>query len=663
LPFIPDALAVEVTQFLGPNLVSDPYDIPPEGALQAWNVEYSSNGEVRTRFGHSAVWNPGDGMSSMANWLYTNGGIDQNTLVYYTQAVGVRQCFLSSPGQTTIMPALSSADGASFAPDGIRLYAAFYNSSGKPAGLPAGGGEVYSAVELTAKSLFERPPIVTSEVTGVATEPAGGAVTAGVHRIGFFLDTAHGYESRLAPLSSTLTWAPITFTASGNHDIQVVFTPVGGYTWPVDAQFTAVMTPVTNLNKPFIVPFATTKITSGNVNLPVTGIINISDADLISDASRDVTLLQTTFSQDAAHNAPFTIQFLFTYGERMAYVGLDSAHIPVVYFSEPNSFQKLDAGKHGVYLPGNRPLTLGFSLRGVAYLLGPHWTYSTSDNGGFPSTWADPQLVDGEIGCFGPHCVFVSLSQGFAWVADQGGLYLFSGGQYPARPISYYQGPDWRRINWNAATRVYVVDDKDRKRVTVYAPLDGASTPSHRLRFSYINGTEAEQICYSLDQIAGYPMGAACLAETFLTRQLTEFIGPAVGDGVHLKGSVIAQNIGGETNPFRDLDQAINCVYKTSLLPGQQAQRGTTQIHHADQIRIRGAGHAGITIRSLDDLKSRIPAKSPLVLSVSPGQEYMLRYNMTSEHVTLELNNNNELDSWYVLSQLNHMYNEQFQQR
>ena len=67
-------------------------------------------------------------------------------------------------------------------------------------------------------------------------------------------------------------------------------------------------------------------------------------------------------------------------------------------------------------------------------------------------------------------------SQGFAVVAHTTGLYVFSGGSYTTRPISYYNEPEWKRINWNYATSVQVVDDKDRQQLYVLAPLKASCT-------------------------------------------------------------------------------------------------------------------------------------------------------------------------------------------
>jgi hypothetical protein len=87
-------------------------------------------------------------------------------------------------------------------------------------------------------------------------------------------------------------------------------------------------------------------------------------------------------------------------------------------------------------------------------------------------------------------------------VADEAGLYLFEGGSYPSRPVSYWQQPDWQRINFAQKTKIFVSDDKANQRVTVLAPLDGATSPTHELTWDYSLGTTPEQVQYSLNDIS-----------------------------------------------------------------------------------------------------------------------------------------------------------------
>lgn len=637
MPFLPDTTERLVSQFNGPILNVDPYSVQAENALLAQNIEYLPKGEIKTRFGHSQVWNPADAASSMANWIFIYLGNKLNYLVYFKPGVGVRFAPVPTPSATTIM-AQATAAGAVFAPAGQQLYAAFYNSAGQG----AAAGQVYS-IAGGADPLFKRAPLTTEVVVSFTEGGASsGTITAGLHRVGFYLTTANGYTTRLAPLNSGITFVPQNFTASGDRNVTVTLTPAGGYNWPTGASVTVVMTTVTNLQKYLTVPTAPPTSVAGA--LPVNITFDITDEDLAASGT-DVTLQQTVMSQDGSGNPPFTLAFLAPYGERMAYTGVDAAGIPVTYFSEPSAFQSVTAAQHGVYLPGNLPQTCGFSLRGVYYLLGPHWTYSVSDSGGVPATWAAPQLVDGTIGALGPFCVWLNAAHGFCWVADVGGLYLFSGGQYPARPVSYYQTPDWQRINFGAPTQIFVVDDKDKKRVRVIAPLDGATTPTHILNFYYLEGTDPEQIKYSLDP---YAPGPATLVENDSTKSMEVWYGSSSA------GPVVRANNGSEANPYRDAGSPINSIYRMGQMPGAQSQ-GTVLFHHADELRVLGSGNLALKVYSLDQVKNVVPAKSPLALSTTPGRKALVRYSLMSEQAILELSTN-ALDAWFQLSEVAHYY-------
>jgi hypothetical protein len=234
--------------------------------------------------------------------------------------------------------------------------------------------------------------------------------------------------------------------------------------------------------------------------------VSISDDDLAGGV--DAVAYQNLLTADVNGLAPFRPASIFPYSSRLAYVTRDGAGFPVVYFSDPDNYQQITANQHGVYLPGNLIVNTGRALRGVAYMFGPHWTYSTSDTGGTPTTWAKPQLVDGSIGTLSPNGVADNPAQGFLWVADESGLYLFEGGQYPSRPISYYQQPDWDRINWGGApTAVKVIDNKSKKRVEVQAPIDGSLVPNARLVWDYTEGVDPETAKYSLLSMPGYAQG------------------------------------------------------------------------------------------------------------------------------------------------------------
>ena len=464
----PDMLVRELSAFEGAWLRLDPENVPVNKALLAQNVSYT-RGQVATRYGHTVMFTPADAAwTSMYNWLLLYLGANHNWLVWYAAGVGVRQIDLDNLGwgATTLIPQ-TSAYAAYFAGAGSRLYTAYYDSHG----VGMAGGNVY-AWGVGADPLFAGPMASTF---GGGSEPYAGVVTAGIHRFGYLLQTRNGFTTTWCPVSGG-TFTPYSFQASGNKSLVLSMT-ANLPTWA--SQLQVIMTTAADLNTYYVVPGAVMQVPAGVNGWPFSfPAISISDSDLAQ--CTDASTFANRLTCDINGNPPFYPSVIWPYSGRMGYITRDGAGYPVTYFSDPSDFQSINAATSGVYLPGNLPQVAGAALRGVGYIFGPHWTYAVTDNGNVPAEWAEPQLVDGSIGTLSPTGVCLNAAQGFLWVADESGLYCFQGGVYPSLPVSYYQDPDWRRINWAAAAAVQVLDDKNNKRVEVLAPLDGATTPSHR---------------------------------------------------------------------------------------------------------------------------------------------------------------------------------------
>jgi hypothetical protein len=632
----------EVRTFNGPWPLLDPEAVPVENALAAQNVRYLP-GQVATRYGHTPMVTPGDAITAMLNWLPLYNGANQNWLVYYATGTGIRFIDLQDIGAgATTLISQGTAQAAAMLGIGSRLYCGFRNLDG----VGIAGGQVYDRASGAADPMFAAP-IQAGFAT--STEPGSGNVTAGVHRIGYLLQSRSGFTTAWCPVTPANAFSPFSFTASGGKTLRL---SIGAFSFPAYAGLLQViMTTAANLNRYYLVPGCTVHATNAGVTFPD---INISDDDLAATGT-DAAPYENRLTQDQSGNPPFEPAALFLYGERCGYITRDSFNFPVCYFSDSSDYQAVNAATSGVYLPGNLQQIAGFALRGVAYLLGPHWTYAVADNGGVPATWADAQLVDGAIGTLSPSGIALNASQGFAWVADEGGLYLFEGGVYPERPISYYQTPDWNRINWAYAGCVQVADDKNNKRVEVLAPLDGATSPTHRLTWDYTGGTDPETAKYSLQSLNGYAMGAIAVVANPQTRKQEIWLGPSSA------GAILRQNDGSETNPYRDVDtagttaKAISALYESALLPGLDALRGQMHFFHGNHLRVRGAGSLALTIWGLDHLRSVVPAASPLSLAASPGAELLFKYFLQSEWASVQLSTN-AVDAYFILSALKQYY-------
>jgi hypothetical protein len=643
----PDVLKRELTLFHGSQPRLDPESIPATAALLSQNVAYL-RGQVSTRYGHSVVFTPSEAATAMANWVFLYLGTPENVLLYLKQGTGVRYMDLSNLGIGPFaVVAQTTAQGASFATAGSRIFIGFYDANG----VGLGSGQVYSWTG-GVDPLFAAP---TQILISGASEPSAGAVTAGLHRFGFLLQTRNGFTTTWCPVTSGGAFSPFSFTASGGKNLRVTING-GGATWPAySSQVQLIMTTAANLNRYFIVPGTTTSVAPGTNFSYTLPDFSISDSDLTATATDAVTY-QNRLAGDQSGNPPFSPSVIFAYGSRMVYVTRDAAGLPVAYCSNANDLQALYAATSGVYLPGNLQIITGFALRGVAYLVGPHWTFAVADNGSTPSQWASPQLVDGSIGTLAPQGVWVNEAQGYAWVADEGGLYLFQGAAFPARPISYYQQPDWALINWAAPTAIQVIDDKNNKRVEVLAPLNGSLTPTHRLTWDYTEGTDPETAKYSIQNLTSYAMGAMGLVQNPTTKRMELWLAPSSA------GAFLRQNDGSEANPYRDVNTAgttpaaIAGLYETALLPGiDYPGRGQVHYHHGDHLRIRGSGNLALKVWGIDHVRSVVPAASPIALAGGPGLEYLFKYFLLSEYASLQLSTN-AVDAFFTLSGIKHYF-------
>jgi len=403
----------------------------------------------------------------MYNWFFvqTQASTQQVSYVmYYCPSGGIfawEQFPTPSFSGSALFPTVG-ADGAVMVASGSRLYAAFYINGGR---LSQNSGQVYGAL-VGLDNLFAAPLVNAI----AASETGAGVVTAGLHRIGYVFTTRNGYTGRLCPVDSNGNFAPISFTSAGSKNLQLQISgAIPSYlqmpATPGGSVFQIVMTVVGQPDTYYAVPGAFA--TCAN---PTTITINIDDYDLAATGT-DFTSYQLLLASSISNVPPFYPSDIFAYSSRMCYITVDQSGFPVCYISEPNAYQYITADQHGIYLEGNQQMIAGFSLRGVCYLGTQSAFYSCEDSGDVPVNWTPPQKVDGSIGVQSPTNITVNPSLGYAAIAANRGFYIFQGGIFPALPLSYYQQPDWQRINWQIPSQVQVVDDQLNKRFIVLAPL------------------------------------------------------------------------------------------------------------------------------------------------------------------------------------------------
>lgn len=707
----PDVPVVTLDQFNGAITRLDAYSVPQENQLYAQNVTFL-RGEIGTRYGHSTVVTTSDGaITSMVNWLFTFLGIPNSMALYYAPSVGVKAFQQGTGIIGPFMTVSNPAAGAVMVPDGQRLYASFYDSTGRYA---ADAGQVYGW-NIGADPLFAAPLTITPTIA----ETGPGLITAGVHKIGYMTTTRNGYTGQLSPIAGG-AFSPVSFTASGAKNLQVTIAgALPSYLSGGVSAIQIVMSTVANPNRYFAVPGA---VVSPAAN-PSIITFSITDDDLAAtgtDVTNQVDLLATS----VGGTPPFILTALFPYSSRMGYIGYDLAGFPVIYLSNQNDYQYITADQHLIAVEGRQQPVGAFSMGGVCYIGTQFSFYSTEDNGDVPSTWTPPKKVDGSIGILSPTCFTVNQSIGYALIASDRGAYIFQGGVFPALPISYYQQDDWGRINWKVPTTVQVSDDQVNKRFIVLAPLKdkvatvsgtttitvtteherclyqtglaviidgvagihtitvtgkntftipgGSGTPtvggviypqtaSHELTWDYTEGDTPETVKYSIDSFKSYNAGAMATMQN-LSNSLQEIWYAPSASGV-----MIRQNDGTESKIYRDVatDGSVTPIEsfgETSLIPNTADPTQTMHSYNGAHLRVTGDGALQMRAIGLDRRRTTTPVASPLALSQVPGREVLIKWWLRSEQQSIEFGTD-QLDHWFTLSLIRAYYVNEFSQR
>ncbi len=629
-----DFQSVVVEAFKGPWQLLEPSDIPIDHAILAQNVEYLP-GLVKSRTGYGSAITVGHGVASCRDWITLGFNGPENWLAYLDVTGEVRKINLADSTTIDLFAAAGSPVGAAFVPAGPRLYIATFDING----LGTDEGHVssnFSAFTGLYTEVLFAPPI--QAVPAVADLGVAGNVTAGLHRVGYLITTYNGFTTSPSPIDSNGNFAYATWTAAGAQ--QAIFTLTA--TFPSYAQgIQVIMTTTTELDTWFIVPGTQVAVPGGST-FTVSTLIDISDDDLAATATSAANFFNLLTE---INGGPIKPSYILEYNNRMVYVARDKVGVPSVYVSDEDAYQSLTPDQHVIYIPGSRLVTSAFTLYRTLYMLGPHWTYGSQDNGDVPVQWAPPALVDGSIGTLSPLGVAVNASRGFAWIADTDGLYLFSGGAYASRPVSYYQRADWQRINWAKAGVVQVVDNKETKKVHVIAPLDSAVNPSHILTWDYTQGTTPETVNYSLDNIQSFSLGAIAVVQNDTNKRLETWVASRDSGTPALR-----QRLTTESTPYSDNGHAIQAVYQTSLLPDTTA---AVLQHHGDQFRLQGSGNTLVSASTLDG--GRVFSLTAVLEATSPAKWFMRRYHALSEGMTLTFSTSGDGD-WFQLSGLNHFY-------
>lgn len=626
-----------VTDFRGPKLREEDTDLTLDAAKEAVNVSYE-RGQVATRYGFGQVWNPNEMIWSMYNWLKGSDAVSTsgNLLFYYNPTSGKVRYVpnLASPSPVDLFTLVSGA-GAIHASAGNRLYTAVYNSSGEGQGPCRVSGGFDSVGTVFTDKCFPAP--LSSAPT--VSEPAAGVCTAGTKRVTYYLLSRSGHRGKLAPTS--------TITCSGDKLIRFSLTA----TWPADAlSIWVVCTTSSNLNRYIAVPGATQTVPAGT-STTCTIDFSISDDDLLATGT-EVTDYSLWMTQDGGGNGPFNPSHVFEIGTRMGYLTRLNG-VSELYISEPAQYQQITADQHVLRLPGERKMTTAFATaNGAVYILGPTWTYATKDTGEKPVLWPSPELVDGMIGTPSPTGAVFDPSRGIGFVADQGGLYAFTDGQYGSKPMSYGVASDWRRINWDYGYLLKVVDDKENNRVLVSAPIDGGTAPNAIFVFDYVDGLTYESIRYSFWTINNYYSGAIAMVLNPTTKRRELWLGSATTGGTSITGKVLRLKNSTDSTPYQDEGDGISWIYESAPFPNNPIGNNA---HHRMKMRALGDGTASLTIYRLDHVSSVGPFT--ITLTPTPNNDIEKQFYLTNTPaVTYRYTGNTSTQSYIKLSKLEHYW-------
>lgn len=634
-----DCEYTDITDFAGPNLLSDEEDVTSPQCISARNVEYVE-GQVRIpRRGFTQVWNPNKILRVLYNWVQQQ----YNRLLYLNSDNNVISRDLATAVETTLLSSITAA-GMTFVQAGFRIYMGFFDSDGGSSTVV----KVWDGSSVTGSPQVEsafQPPFTTANLTGgtswgTFTEPGAGTVTVGEHQFLLVVTTFNGFQTSPGPTASGVP-SPRAFTAAGSKSIEIHVSPAT--TWPLWVnEIQLAMTTVDNPNRWYLVPGAIWFVTRGSATAALFE-VDIDDVTLAGGDATEIT--DTLFN---IYTTPTACQCILSYSGRNVYLtrllGPDLLSlVGTILISDPSAPQSVNLATNLLNLPEFRDCLTGFSLGSTLYVCGPSWTYAYVDNLRSPIYWAPPRTVSLSVGSPFIRGVSANESRGYAWVADHTGLFYFDGGVYPTVPASYEQQPDWDRINFGAGqNQLRVLDSATDRLVIVRAPLDGATLSTHLMVWDYTEGVTPAKIKYcGLWNIAAYTnIGDIELVQAITTkiRQLWISKGGTAGDVKRLKS--IEDGDATQADPtalYNDSTAGIDGAYQ--LLAVSKAGDGPQQQIGAD-FRIRGKGQININAYSFDLVRTTVMA--PITsgeMSMTPGRRFLRLLDEQSEVISYEVTN------------------------
>lgn len=305
-----------------------------------------------------------------------------------------------------------------------------------------------------------------------------------------------------------------------------------------------------------------------------------------------------------------------------------------VFLSKPGEPESFDA-LTGLVLVG--PSETGYitdcvEFREMLYINKEARAYTTSDNGGDPSSWKVTSLDKGN-GCSIHGIIKILDSQGVSLdkfvVASAKGLVLFNG-IFNEPELSYKIEEVWKRINKDYLYLVHGCNDTFNKRMYIAIPLDAATSCSHILYADYSRGLDAVNIRWSLWSSAKWNPTSILMDIDSNTPYLR--IGSLYG--------VFDQ----DTSTKQDEDLAITTQVQTGLNPAILGY-----INQLTSVRIRAAGSGTLETRTYGQDANLLQTLAEQTLTSSPGRDYTLLANSCNEKLAVDFKTV-DLGDWLSLS-------------
>lgn len=641
-----DCNSGEKTTFRGPRTFLDEEDVRTPHDLSARNVEYITEGQVRTRRGIDPVWNPNLAIQTLHNWRQSTF----HRLLYLHSNSFVRTRNLETlVDELIVNGGIGAPTMMTPAEYGQRIIMAFSDANGAGTTEARIWDGLFTSGVANVEKVFPRALQTTDIAGGVFTvsEPAGGVITQGSHNLGVILRTKNGGISPPGIVVGGV-FTPVTHNASGGKKLQITINPASSWpNWFSTGE--VIMTPVENPAQYYVVPGSSFAITGGSP-IPAVVTINLDDVTLTSKGSPADEYFNL-YAQSVGGSGPFSPYFIGPYNDRMVYItlfpGPDLLNLTSgAFISKKGDPQWITLSRHLIQLPEFKLITCAHQLDQTLNIFGPDWTWAYTDNQRDPVYWPTPRQVDGKIGSPFINGVVKNVSKSYLWVGARQGLFCYRGGVYDSKPSSFHQTDLWRQINWAAPQQTFsVVEYSDRHQVHVYCAYGPGQTTCNRvLVWDYQEG-------YTFDKIRFCGIWNYSPIPSIGGR--TNVLNPATKTNEIWMASNTAGKVwrtkhepdDSAVTLYNDDGAGIDSAYKTGSMGG--VSTGPRKWVGAS-FRVRGAGAIGLNVYSLDQVRTKVLAA--INATLAPGKEFFRWINIESEACSIEVTNQAQANSYFIWS-------------